>query len=180
MPSGRDSATTAALAISPLRKTLQKPNRGTRRVHESCSRSSKELSCAAGLRFGLGLTFLLVQLAGCSGPNYFGSQRGCEFSPVPVYSVHVPARRPRIPLHSGRAFAKINVCRNGIAQAERSGGYRLASLQRLFLHITGSTVTTEPKSLFAGKRAAMSPFTCARITRSNWGPLATTARKPAS
>ena len=74
MPSGRDSAKTPALAISPLRKTLQKPNRGTRRVHESCSRSIKELSCAAGLRFGLGLTFLPVQLAGCSGPNYFGSQ----------------------------------------------------------------------------------------------------------
>src|ERR1700756_2762567 len=106
--------------------------------------------------------------------------RSCEFSPVPVYSVHVPARRPRTPLYLEHAFAKINVCRNGIAQAERSGGYRLASLQRLFLHITGSTVTTEPKSLFAGKRAAMSPFMCARVTRSNWGRLATTARKPAS
>src|SRR5690242_15706847 len=85
----------------------------------------------------------------------------CEFSPVRVYSVHVPARRPRTPLYSRHAFARINVCRNAIAQAERSGGYRLASLRRPFLHITGSTVTTEPKSLFAGKRAAMSPFTCA-------------------
>jgi hypothetical protein len=122
----------------------------------------------------------LVQLAGCSGPNYFGSQSRPRISPVRAYSVHVPARRPRTLLHSEHDFAKINVCRNGIAQAERSGGYRLASPQRLFLLITGSTVTTEPKSLFAGKRAAMSPFTCARVTRSNWDPLATTARKPAS
>src|SRR6202008_1528022 len=114
------------------------------------------------------------------GPIISVRNRGCECSPVPVYSVHVPARRPRNPLHSEHAFAKINACRNGIAQAERSGGYRLASLQRLFLHITGSTVTTEPKSLFAGKRAAMSPFTCVRVTRSNWAPLATTARRPAS
>src|ERR1700758_1739009 len=78
--------------------------------------------------------------------------RGCEFSPVPVYSVHVPARRPRTPLHSEHAFAKINACRNGIVQAERSGGYRLASLQRLFLHITGSTVATGTKVFFSWER----------------------------
>ena len=54
------------------------------------------------------------------------------------------AARPQCNRHHGSV--KLNVCRNGIAQAELSGGSRPESLPKLFLNITSSTVTTEPKS----------------------------------
>ena len=41
-------------------------------------------------------------------------------------------------------FAMIKVCQNVIAQAALNGGSRLGGPRRLFLHITGSSATTEP------------------------------------
>ena len=63
-----------------------------------------------------------------------------------VVGLHVPSRK--LTVHNLRyyGFAIIDVCRNAIAQAAPSGGSRLESLRRLFLRITGSTATTEPRS----------------------------------
>jgi hypothetical protein len=60
--------------------------------------------------------------------------------------LHIPSRKLTARGIQYLAFAIINACRNAIAQAAQSGGSKLESPRRPFLHITGSTATTEPQS----------------------------------
>ena len=97
-----------------------------------------------------------------------------------VVGLHVPSRK--LTVHNLRyyGFTIIDVCRNAIAQAAPSGASRLESLRRPFLRITDSTATTEPRSSFAGSKAAVSQSTCVKVTRNSWGALASIARTSAS
>ena len=91
---------------------------------------------------------LLVRLPCLLGPPHFGPQSTLrKISPVHCAAgLHVPS--PKLTAYGTQyhGLAIINLCRNAIAQAALSGGSRLESLRRFFLHITGSTAITEPQS----------------------------------